>query len=328
MPKRLFLSLFMLLLLQRGMGQLYDQNWIVGDSAQIFAFRNDSIIKGIIPQFVRTYVFWASINDENGNFQFFTNGYNVFDSFGNQIQNGYALIDSVEEVEYPGGLANTTGAIILPRSSQKYFYCNLSFSDSIMLSGNAVAPDRLYYAEIDMNANSGAGAVISKRNLLYDQSMTNTHITACRHGNGRDWWLVVNNYLDSTYAKFIVTPDTIIGPYLQTIGPAYPAPDIAGQIQFSPDGSKMAGTTEESQLVIMDFDRCSGLFSNPVSFILPNDTFMYYGSPTIISSGGISVMFSPSGRYLYVSRQRDLLQYDLQSTDIAASEKIIFGLGV
>ena len=311
---------FLFVCTQDCMGQLYDQNWVVSDSAQIFTFRNDSVIKNIIPQTVYNRDFWASISDENGNFQFFTDGYQAYDKYGYQIANGYDLVDTVFERYYPGGWHNMTGGVILPRGNNKYFYINHSVSDTYFLSTTWQYPDRLYYSEIDMNAE----LVTSKRNLLYDQPMCNTHITTCRHGNGRDWWLVVNNYHDSTYAKFIVSPDTITGPYFQTIGASYPGLNISGQLMFSPDGSRMAGITASSDLVVLDFDRCSGLFSNPLVITIPNDTMMYYGSMLISGPGGASVMFSPSCRYLYVAREFDLVQYDLQSANVASSMSMIY----
>ena len=51
-------------------------------------------------------------------------------------------------------------------------------------------PNELYYAIIDMNQNGGLGKVISKKNLLYKGTFGGGRITACRHANGRDWWLV------------------------------------------------------------------------------------------------------------------------------------------
>ena len=319
------ISLLLLFSLQKGMAQLYDQNWIVSDSAERFVFNNNQINKEAIKKQVDTHSFWAGISDENGNFEFFTNSFGAYDSSGTLLYNGYDLSDSAMEAYWGYGSHSRHAGLIFPRGNRKYWFINQSFSDTYFNStGNWQYLDNLYYAEIDMNARGGAGEVTSKKNLLYHAPMCDKHLTACKHANGRDYWLVVNGYLDSTYIKFLVTPDAILGPYIQSIGYIYPYPFNAGQFTFSQDGEKFAGVSAESKLCLMDFDRCTGTFSNSRTFVIPPDTFLSHGVQYYLLGGGGSVIFSPSGRYLYLERQLALYQYDLQSSDIAGTRKIIY----
>jgi hypothetical protein len=40
-----------------------------------------------------------------------------------------------------------------------------------------------------MTLDNGLGAVVSKNNILFSDSLT-MNLFACRHANGRDWWLM------------------------------------------------------------------------------------------------------------------------------------------
>jgi len=66
----------------------------------------------------------------------------------------------------------------------------------------------------------------------------------------------------------------------------------------------------------MDFDRCSGEFSNPVTIY--NESCP--DAPTC--SGSSSVEFSPNNRFVYVADVVKLTQYDLSSNNIQDSAEI------
>ena len=79
---------------------------------------------------------------------------------------------------------------------------------------------------------------------------------------------------------------------------------------FSPDGSRFAYISPNDTLDILNFDRCTGQFSNPTKIITP-DTFF------------LSVAFSPSSQYLYVGSQDTVLQFDLYSSNINSSQIVV-----
>ena len=312
--------------------QLYDKVWVVSDPGYTFTFdsidvRSDSLTHQILDRDS-----WSSICDESGNLEFFTNGVGVFTKASRNNNDGIYNSQDITDASFAAGFSYGTPSqhanLIFPRGNRKYYLVCQSVSDSQM--AQTYIPDNLYYAEVDMNANSGLGAVTSKKNLLYHGLLTKELFTACKHGNGRDYWLVLHSYLggaDSTYIKYLVTPDTILGPFFQNIGGVYGYP-IVGQIAFSADGSRMAGVTAQSQLNILDFDRCSGIFSHSILLDIPIDTIYYDSTRTsledVTGQGGISVSFSPSGRYLYFNNKYEIYQYDLQSVDIAGTRKRIY----
>ncbi|MCX6200257.1 MAG: hypothetical protein NTY88_13745 [Bacteroidetes bacterium] len=101
--------------------------------------------------------------------------------------------------------------------------------------------DLLYYSLVDMDANAGKGKVYSKNNLLQkDSSISPYGLTATRHANGRDLWLIIPGFPQNAYYVYLVTPDTVTGPVYQLIQPGnYGNVTPDGQGVFSQDGSKM-----------------------------------------------------------------------------------------
>ncbi|GAB4493911.1 MAG: hypothetical protein OHK0019_18920 [Saprospiraceae bacterium] len=85
-----------------------------------------------------------------------------------------------------------------------------------------------------------------------------------------------------------------------------------GQAAFSPDGTKYAEVCF-FQGQIMDFDRCTGKFSNPQ--VIQFDTSN--------SNSRAGVAFSPDSRYLYVSRFDSLYQYDMSVADFNSTRQTV-----
>ena len=72
---------------------------------------------------------------------------------------------------------------------------------------------------------------------------------------------------------------------------------------------------------MMDFDRCSGEFSNPITIYNETST-----DSTISLTGAASVEFSPNARFIYISNVTNLNQYDLQSTNVQDSVRLYTAL--
>lgn len=57
---------------------------------------------------------------------------------------------------------------------------------------------------IDMNANAGRGKVVKKNQVLLPGNLT--HPAACKHGNGRDWWVMIAERGKPIYHTWLITP--------------------------------------------------------------------------------------------------------------------------
>jgi hypothetical protein len=200
--------------------------------------------------------------------------------------------------------------IIIPKPSERNLYYLFSLGEI----GGSI-PAGIFLSVIDISHNAGLGEVIQK-NVQLQSFQSLDAIAAIRHGNGRDWWLVVKNYdtQDANFFIYLITPDSVTY-NIQSIGDT----NIAGfgNFSFSKDGSRFLFTNYAGMIEVFDFNRCTGTLSNP-QIIERNQLDSiprYWGSA-----------FSPDGRFMYVSTSdilSRLYQFDLSATDIPASKTLI-----
>ncbi|MBA3283987.1 MAG: hypothetical protein H0U27_02850, partial [Nitrosopumilus sp.] len=221
--------------------------------------------------------------------------------------NGSGLNPSNYTSWYPDGLPPHQMNIIIPipNSSNLYYLFHCTIDDQF----NNLLTRYLYMSIIDMNDNGGLGAVISKNQIIHTDSLNAGKLTACKHANGRDWWLICHKAFSNIYQKFLITPFEIYGPYSQSIGILRLAD--AGQACFSSDGSAFAYYGLNEDLDIFDFDRCSGLLSNPVHVSIKD------------SASSVGVAFSPNSQFLYVSSTKYVYQFDVTATNIPSTQTTV-----
>ncbi len=246
----------------------------------------------------------ANIANASGELLFSTNGAYIANATGDTMFNGSGLSPSYYTSMYPDGLFLAQGALILPKpdATGTYYLLHCTIDDI-----PALAAHYLYLTTVDMSLNGGDGAVVSKNEVILQDTMNTGRLTAVRHANGRDWWVFCHKLNSDIYYRLLVTPAGVSVDGTQAIGAVRIAD--SGQTCFSPDGSKFAYYWGEpgEDLDIFDFDRCTGLFSNPVYV------------PISDYNGGGGVAFSPNSRYVYVSSVFDAYQYDTEASDIGAS---------
>ena len=190
--------------------------------------------------------------------------------------------------------------------------------------GGVVWVTRTWYSEIDMRENNGLGALTLMQPLVQD-TLRPGRFTAVRHGNGRDWWILMERNCqkedgckNNFFYTILLTPngvETSPQPLSQDI-----VTDVgAGQAVFTPDGTKYLVSQndlfdEPYLLDIYDFDRCTGELSNKkqiTSLIATRN------------NGGGGVVVSPNSRFAYLIMSQNIVQYDLWADDIKASEVIV-----
>jgi hypothetical protein len=206
------------------------------------------------------------------------------------------------------GLGIIQATLFLPKPGHSGFYYLFHFSNDTLENGR---PGTLYYSLIDSAGNFGLGAVVQKNiPILKNVILRGGGMTACKHANGRDYWLIMGASVINRFYKFLITPDSIIGPFIQDIGPEFHLPYDNAYSKFSQDGSKFATGTFQSLILVMDFDRCSGDFANPIT-IYNNSS----DDSTESISGCAGLEFSPNNRFLYVAAAITINQYDLLSAN-------------
>jgi hypothetical protein len=265
----------------------------------------------------------ASIGDANGNLLFYTNGISIYNAQHNKIQNGDTISPSLytlTNLNY--GLALPQGTVFIPDptdTNRCYLFhssADLSLPGCPNLSGNG-AVDKIYYSIIDKSLDSGNGGVVSKNNLLLSDTL-GFCLIAIKHGNGRDWWITTRQSTFPVWYSWLVSDTGIAGPFTQSIGPV--ACLGFWNLKFSASTNKIAGFRMDFNwpttryIDLYDFDRCTGLFSNPLTLQMNNIAKYIY-------SGGCE--FSPSGRYLYGGAVNKLYQFDMLAPNIQGSMAVI-----
>ncbi len=322
-----FLSLlFILFLSDAGFAQKEDYTWYFGatgaglnfDSCRITVLTDANMSPS-------TFEGTVAISDEQtGQLLFYSNGLNIYSANHTVMQNGFqaALSTSI-----------TQNIIIKKPGSNTLFYL---FTADVQggITSNPSYPNAIgiNYAEIDMSLNGGQGSVISKFNILKDTS-NSEKLTAVRHANGQDIWLIGHEYGNNRFFVYKITSagiDTIpqfyaLGPEINTWQPGIPASsryDAIGEMKASPDGTKLAFTTYyNGYSAVFSFDKSTGIISNPIALN--------------ISGSGYGLTFSPDNNLLYIGRMdtistgglpatAQLLQFDLRSGDSATIQQSKF----
>lgn len=265
----------------------------------------------------------ASICDDEGTLQFYSNGCEIANFTHGIMENGTDINPGAIHDESCGGSSGSylsygsTLILPIPDKPGEYYY--------IYEHGNELyAPDGLFYAHIDMNANGGLGKVLDKNiELLPIPTALSVYITAVRHGNGRDWWIVVPSGEPSRdFYLFLLSPDGLEGPFMRSYPAATELPlgsiyTFGGPTQavFTPDGTKYCRVNRQYGIEIFNFDRCTGEFEILKKLPLPplTEEAIRQNDTTLLKYdvGAAGMAASPNSRFLYVSNLSDLYQIDL-----------------
>ena len=246
----------------------------------------------------------ANISDSLGNLLFYTNGVVIGNNQGDTMVNGTGLNPSEYTNDwYPEGLLIYQANIIIPKPDHPDAYLLFhSTIDTIPLFGTKY----LYLSEINMNLAGGLGAVIAKNTVIFNGALQSGRLNAVRHGNGRDWWVYAHESDSDVFLRWLVTPSGLSGPFTQAVGRYRPLD--AGQVSFSPDGSRFAYYTGDTTgLDLFLVNRCDGLFTLTGHVDVPDVQY------------GVGVSFSQSGRFVYLSAVTELYQADAWAPDPQAS---------
>jgi hypothetical protein len=233
-----------------GLSQNRNNIWEISPGTNIYPITNEiNFNQGFADTLgiIRSMDFFitdASICDTSGQLLFYTNGQYIgnrnHDSLFNcsNFNPGYAT-----NVYYSNGLGLFQAAIVLPYpdNTLQYTIFHISFEHFSNQNGNLVyEPVKLYYTVVDMSLDGGLGGVTNQKNVvLINDTLINGHITSCKHGNGRDWWTLIQKYNSNTFYKILLTSNGIQQITTQTIGTSQPElNDYYGQAVFSPDGFK------------------------------------------------------------------------------------------
>ncbi|HRY34195.1 MAG TPA: hypothetical protein P5531_14620 [Bacteroidales bacterium] len=219
--------------------------------------------------------------------------YNYWDEFGYRIPYGAIALP------YPG---SPERYVIIHEKWCEDFNCGIS---------------ELLATTVDMTLDGGLGDVTEKNFPVIVDSLDMGLLSACRHANGRDWWIIAQRQFYDWYYILLLSPQGINLWQLKKFSETRVRENLVnGSFVFSTNGTKIikSSATYVSQnelMEILHFDRCYGNLIKYQEF--------YCGS----NSGIAGKAVSPDSRYLYVTKGRELQQYDLEAQNIEATKHII-----
>jgi hypothetical protein len=289
--------------------------WMLGYSTPPIAGKADIEFSSGVPvintsnRSINININFANITDYNGDLLFYTNGAVVANKLDIVMPNG----DSLSPATYTFSAWQNIGfpipqaSLIIPDpgdSTRFYiFHCSID-----VLSNGVQRPLHFYYSVVDMDEDNSLGDLINKNNILISDTISAGNISACKHANGRDWWVIEPEFNAPGYYIFLVSPNGIQFVNKQIIGQRFGAD---GQSKFNLQGTKYARYDTTNDLDVFDFDRCTGVLSNNFHMAI-NDSMV-----------GLGVSFSPDGSKLYTSSLLYLYQFDLNSPNIATSKTTV-----
>jgi hypothetical protein len=189
------------------------------------------------------------------------------------------------------------------------------------------SPTGFFYNILDLSLNNGNGYVVQKNIQLQSFTVADC-MTAIKHGNGRDWWVIIREW-STTFPKnsfyvYLISPSGITLYNQQNIGFSYVGGGLQ-RLEFNPEGSQFYTCINSGLLERFDFDRCNGTISN--------DTIL---APlaTTWRRNYWSMAVSPDDTKLYVSTflagtssdTSYLVQYDLNAPNFLASSDTLLRL--
>jgi len=324
---------FLIILTKAGYSQR-DAQWILGynytgipqGTTDVFGidFHNPTSTYLLDTVNYESFITTASICDSIGNLLFYSNGIAVMNAVHDTMSNGDSLNRYCVNYVFGNdvmGQNQVQSMLILPSPGSTNLYYLIhqgEFTHGSTYNYWWAVCDTLYYSIVDMNLNGGLGEVTIKNQPFWVGNVATRmlavigSLTACKHANGRDWWIVSHRDTSSEFMNFLLTPQGISGPSFQNIGPM--CFQYKAQSVFSRDGTKYAFFDYgNSKINLFDFDRCTGQFSNYVN--LTNVSNLHYGS--------IGTAFSPNSRYLYTSLNQKIVQWDTYSSNIALTKTVV-----
>jgi hypothetical protein len=265
----------------------------------------------------------ANICDSAGNMILYTNGMEI------RGRNMQRVVDTIaydgdkefsywnfwnSPSDYTYGFPEQAGALILPvpgiTDEYSVLYHRQDMNDTLFFYTTT-------YFEARIRAlNNGSYELLYKDSIISPMSDFFTgSLNACRHANGRDWWIFTLGINNGNYYSYLLDPggirlaeegsiDTVV---LKSID----------QTVISPKGNYIArinplNTTDGAVITVYRVNRCSGELERYVTI----DSIKY---------GWPGIAFSPSEQFIYAPENWETLlyQWDLLAPDIEASKTYI-----
>jgi hypothetical protein len=264
-----------------------------------YLYNQDSLVDIIDPACLPLATFYSSATfaDKNtGELIFACNNWRLINGDGNIVSHKLWF----DNMPHPQDSPDTTvvnvsaGPLFLPHpgDSTKAFLFYGQMEDYVIENIGCRLDKFFTYALLDIPNKS----LISKNNVLLTDTSVNGDMQACRHANGRDWWLIKPDIWSNKYFIWLISPQGIQMNSITLDG----VPSIFRvntSSKFNIQGTKYIHYNGGRSRVVheFDFDRCTGTLSN---FVLHDIS----DSISPLDNRLATMTISPDGSKFYIKR--------------------------
>ena len=272
------------------------------------------------PQLIETglesYGGTGTMCDSMGRLLFYSDGIEVFNRNHTIMQNGGGLW---------GGNAGTQTALTLPTDQSEEYVLFTNGTKDIR------NPDSFYlgYSKVNMAQNNGLGAVTEKNKILFRSKRRYIGLTAVRHTNEQDIWVLTTTSRD-TICALLYDGQSIVDTVFSQI---VPRPTRgSGRLKPSHDGKAVVAVYDDfdsSVVVLYTFDPLQGKIVAE-AVLLEEKRRNRLDSTTYVQYQFFDVAFSPNDSLFYITDRgstsangynttHPILQFQRYAPDIAQS---------
>jgi formylmethanofuran dehydrogenase subunit D len=265
----------------------------------------------------------ATICDLSGHLLFYVNGCKMVDWQEKVLLGGDKI--NIGSLGYliscpTDGHIIQQGSLILPRPNHSNLYSYFHQSINYINPIRGLEVDSLRISQVEQDELTGnLKATFTNHMVVDNDTLAWGHLTACRHANGRDWWILQPQQGRNGYYIILLDPNGAAINGFQEIGiPIHYLEKGWGQAVFSPDGSKYARYIGITDVQLFDFNRCTGELSNfqSISIHDTGDTLLI----NFTKVPGYGISFSANSRFMYVASTDTVFQFDMSALDIQNSK--------
>lgn len=261
----------------------------------------------------------AAFSDKNtGDLLFASNGWRLVNRSGQVLAHKLWRSDIPHPQDTPDttGVLNSLGPLFLndPRDDTKaYLFYGQYRRGTFPGIGTAKVDVLFTYAYLDIPTQS----LISKNNVILTDTTAPGDMSACRHANGRDWWLFKSGRNENEVYVGILNPQGI-QMQKRILPGVYDSLQISTFSYFNQNGDKYIhySGSNRRRVYAFDFDRCSGELGNMVVHDLKDSIRSGDWTASTISGDGSKFYFRRSSLPIGVPGTGGIFQVDLNSGEI------------
>lgn len=280
-------------------------NWYFGENAGI-DFNN--IEEGATPiplsGSLNTLEGCSVMSDIEGELLFYTDGVTIYNKDNVVMSNGSGL---------SGFSSSTQSTIIVPRPKTNKYY--------VFTTNHDGATSGFKVSSVNMDLDGGLGQVELKNSTLINNPLTEK-VTATKHNNGLEYWVITHTSGDSLFHSFKVTSSGIEKAVISNTGVTHNS--VRGYMKTSLDGSKIACALYDEDIIeVLDFDNSGGTVSNPITITGLTFTAGPYGVEFSSDNSKLYVTDGAQGRVIQLNLEldnvTDIVENSLEVVDISGA---------